>query len=233
MFELGCTIFCVVTFLVIRFIVRERKIALFQHELKNAEIEDLSRKNEILRVLAYRCSLTLIPNRAAFDTNVRPKDNGSSFRRDGQTSVFIWIDIDHFKFINDTFGHPIGDFVLSQVADRIRSIFRRDDDEIFRVYAENDVFRMGGEEFLIVATIDQAEASQFCERVRKIIADSPIISEASSHKVTVSLGYAFLNDCSIDTCITRADTALYRAKKAGRNCWRGYDHAIDAISKAA
>ena len=120
------------------------------------------------------------------------------------------LDIDHFKRVNDTYGHPIGDLVLQNVARLCQNSLR-----------EVDSFgRYGGEEF--VALLPQTNCEQAfatAERLRRSIAEGDIQSEAGVIRCTVSVGVATFNrNCkSLEELLERADQALYHAKRAGRN----------------
>jgi diguanylate cyclase (GGDEF)-like protein len=120
------------------------------------------------------------------------------------------VDIDHFKYINDTFGHPAGDQVLIAIANVCRKLFRNID----------IVGRYGGEEFSILLPETPIEtATEVAERFRYTIEKTAISYHRRHISVTVSLGLAALrNDCtSLNRLIERADTALYHAKAQGRN----------------
>lgn len=122
----------------------------------------------------------------------------------------VMVDIDHFKFINDTFGHPAGDQVLIAIANVCRKLFRNID----------IVGRYGGEEFSILLPETPVEiATEVAERFRYTIEKTVISYHRRHFSVTVSLGLAALrNDCtSLPRLIERADTALYHAKAQGRN----------------
>ncbi len=122
----------------------------------------------------------------------------------------VMVDIDHFKCINDTFGHPAGDHVLVAIANVCRKLFRNID----------IVGRYGGEEFSILLPETPVEtATEVAERFRYTIEKTVISYHRRHFSVTVSLGLAALrNDCtSITRLIERADTALYHAKAQGRN----------------
>ena len=118
----------------------------------------------------------------------------------------ILFDIDHFKKINDTFGHKVGDTVLQEIVIRSRESLRKDD----------IIVRWGGEEFLVL--IQGADAKALCkisEHLRRAIADNPI---EPVNQVTVSIGVSQLNaDDSMESLIQRADEAMYIAKHQGRN----------------
>jgi diguanylate cyclase (GGDEF)-like protein len=122
----------------------------------------------------------------------------------------IMLDIDHFKKINDSFGHPFGDQVLKCVADRMK--------ETLRSY---DILgRIGGEEFLIVSPgTTEAEAIVLAERVRSNIGNSSIVEGDKEVSITVCAGVALLSeaDDSAEMLLKRADKALYKAKQEGRN----------------
>lgn len=124
----------------------------------------------------------------------------------------IILDVDHFKMVNDTYGHDIGDQVLKQIAEMaIRSIRSAD-----------LAARFGGEEFVVLMPeTDAAQATEAAERIRSYIEKTPIkVSHSIGElKKTVSIGVAFLNDIgdSGQALLKRADEALYKAKHAGRN----------------
>jgi diguanylate cyclase (GGDEF)-like protein len=118
----------------------------------------------------------------------------------------IMIDIDHFKNINDKYGHLVGDAALREVASRIKNAVR-----IYDVLG-----RYGGEEFLVVLPdTDLADATALAERIRQRVKDI----SAEDVSITISLGVTCLQDKndSMDDMIKKADTALYQAKAAGRD----------------
>jgi diguanylate cyclase (GGDEF)-like protein len=126
----------------------------------------------------------------------------------------VMFDIDHFKNINDNYGHLAGDQVLKTMALTIKSKIRRED-----LFA-----RYGGEEFSIVLPeIDGYNAHQFAEKVRRIVEATDFLFEGTKMPVTISMGVATLDADTADAAalIKRADERLYEAKGAGRNCVRG------------
>lgn len=131
--------------------------------------------------------------------------------RQGHPVTLVMADIDHFKKINDTFGHPAGDCVLKSVAKKLVESLR----------AEDAVGRMGGEEFLILLTGTAPEKTQDAlERVRTNIATAPLIVAADHYPVTMSFGAATTvpqHGDKFDALIAKADEALYAAKNGGRN----------------
>jgi two-component system cell cycle response regulator len=154
-------------------------------------------------------NLTGIANRGVIMDSVRRERS----RQDRGATAFaiLLADIDHFKYVNDTFGHPAGDLVLREVANRMTNCIRPYD----------CVGRYGGEEFLIVVpSSDAMGAVGLAERIRKDIEARPIVVEGASIPVTASLGVA----CSTPNrlldpqeMLRLADDALYRAKANGRN----------------
>lgn len=124
-------------------------------------------------------------------------------------AAVLLIDVDRFKSVNDSLGHAAGDIVLREVAERVRAHIR----------AADVVARYGGEEFLVVMADTAAEeAALVAERLRAAIAASPVMVEGQAVPVTASVGVASGGSGTLsDDVIAAADTALYAAKKAGRN----------------
>jgi diguanylate cyclase (GGDEF)-like protein len=120
------------------------------------------------------------------------------------------LDIDHFKDVNDQFGHLVGDQVLRVVTERCLQIIR-----------ETDVLgRYGGEEFILLVPETGLEGiKQLAERLRVAVSDTPILARGKTVHVTASIGLAVLspNCADLDQLISMADEALYLAKRTGRN----------------
>jgi len=131
-------------------------------------------------------------------------------RREGISLFAVMIDIDLFKNINDTYGHPAGDAVLKQFALVCQECLR-----------EIDVFgRLGGEEFaLVLAGVDEREAFEICDRIRASLEKAEIVTDEGIIKLTASFGCSAMSaeDEKIDAVLNRADKALYDAKGGGRN----------------
>lgn len=130
-------------------------------------------------------------------------------RRDGGVVSLAFIDADHFKRINDSYGHPVGDEVLVALVERIRGALRPYD----------HLGRYGGEEFVVIAVGANALSSALHERIRETVAARPVQSAAGPIPVTVSMGVAvFPGDVTDQPELVRqADRALYHAKATGRN----------------
>ena len=164
---------------------------------------------EALRRLATRDQLTGLLNRREFD-RILGEERERALRF-GHGLGLVMLDIDHFKSINDTHGHPAGDVVLREVARRLASMVRTVD----------RVARFGGEEFtLILMQTDVANASDVARRACSVIARDPIMAtDTVALNVTVSAGVALLpaDARSGAELVAAADKALYTAKQGGRN----------------
>lgn len=170
--------------------------------------KDLNTAQATLQKMALTDVLTGLNNRR--QVMARLEEEFQRAIRLGESICLISIDIDHFKTINDTHGHPFGDLVLKCVAQRMQSSVRPYD----------IVGRIGGEEFLIVAPATSSqEALALAERIVIAVRQDPIAEGNAHSTVTVSAGVAVINaiDSGIDDLLRRADRALYRAKEAGRN----------------
>ena len=131
-------------------------------------------------------------------------------RADGRPAGVILLDVDHFKAVNDTHGHPVGDHVLATVAQTLRANLRSDD----------LVARIGGEEFLVVlADAPQDRLQRIAERLRAAVAACTVHANGQALSVTVSAGIADLDECADAAAKAMADVdrALYDAKARGRN----------------
>ena len=175
------------------------------------EISERKRLEEELRRLATTDPLTGTLNRRSFFE----RSSGDDFRRRQQDgSAVVMFDVDHFKLINDTFGHAAGDAALAQIADICRANLREQD----------SVGRLGGEEFAcLLPGVTASQARTTAERLRTAVAEQDIIlADGRKTSVTISAGLALFTpgDETLDAVLRRADSALYLAKKHGRNCVR-------------
>ncbi len=164
--------------------------------------------NEQMETMATTDALTGLHNRRAFSALFAERLLRAE--RYGRKCSVIMCDIDHFKTVNDTYGHPTGDMVLKTVSRLLQSEARKTD----------AVGRLGGEEFAIVMEeTDSRAAKQTAERIRERVQKEVMLCELGKLQVTLSLGIATFPDDgnSLDLLISRADEALYRAKHGGRN----------------
>ncbi|AOJ72594.1 MULTISPECIES: sensor domain-containing diguanylate cyclase [Burkholderia] len=162
-----------------------------------------------LQEYANRDGLTGIANRRFFEARLR--DEFSRWQRYGGNLSVLLFDLDHFKTINDRFGHVVGDNVLRVMAQRVADVVR-----------SQDTFgRFGGEEFaLLLPCTSLDEAMQVAEKIRQTIGSTPIEAEGARVPVTASVGgaAAHVGALTHETLVNEADAALYRAKRQGRNC---------------
>jgi diguanylate cyclase (GGDEF)-like protein len=176
------------------------------------ELEDnLVEAREEMRYRATHDSLTGLRNRAEILLFAQKALVRSIHR--GNTPLMMLCDVDHFKQINDTYGHPAGDAVLEEVARRLAGAIR----------PEDAVGRYGGEEFLIILNdCKRASAQSRSDSIRQTIAQTQVAVAGVSLPVTMSIG-SVLHEGGADigeleTMLAQADAALYRAKANGRNC---------------
>lgn len=177
-----------------------------------SQIEDITaRKREEARLnkLAFRDALTGLPNRRLFDERITHEIE--SARRNKQQMALMFIDIDHFKRINDSYGHDVGDDVIKKVADEMRGVLR----------ASDTLARLGGDEFVVMLNdLPDAEAAiKVAENLRKPFAG--LLRFASCEiQITLSIGVAIWTpekNNSVTSLMKRADVALYQVKANGRN----------------
>ena len=191
---------------------RTGRIKAHQRELqwlvkqRTAQLEESHRK---LRVLATHDSLTQLWNRSAV-MDILEKELVRC-QRERSTLVVALADLDHFKKINDTLGHQIGDTVLREVAHRFRSATRSYD----------SVGRYGGEELLLILPgMPLAEVEQRLREIHEVVSATPLaIGQDQTVNITCSLGVVCISgeQCTVEQAICRADAALYHAKDLGRN----------------
>ncbi|MDD2759223.1 MAG: GGDEF domain-containing protein [Methylomonas sp.] len=156
---------------------------------------------------AYTDTLTQTHNRAAFNDMLSREIMRAS--RGGQQLSLIFIDIDHFKLINDEHGHDCGDFALTSVASTVKDSVRGSD----------VVFRYGGEEFVVLLSdTNQEEAAIIAERIRSNIESRILAYGIAVLNLSASLGVSSLKaDDDMESLVKRADSAMYKAKQTGRN----------------
>jgi diguanylate cyclase (GGDEF)-like protein/PAS domain S-box-containing protein len=170
--------------------------------------EELRRGDAQWRHLAHHDALTGIPNRLAFTDHLAHCVERA--RRHGHGFALMFVDLDHFKWVNDSLGHPVGDHLLVQTARRLRETVR----------AEDFVARIGGDEFTIVLE-DLASAADAERMATKVLAALGEAVDLQGQKVgaSASVGIALFpqHGHDADTLMRSADKAMYRAKQAGRS----------------
>lgn len=170
--------------------------------------DELIAAREALRLQTMKDALTGLWNRTVFMEMFECELQRA--RRAGTQTGLLLLDLDHFKTINDTYGHLIGDIVLRETAERLRQNVRTYD----------FVGRFGGEEFLIgVPACDGGNLRKHAERIRSAVAATPVRVGTLEIPLTLSIGAAVVpaENPSAKTAMAVADAAMYRAKRAGRN----------------
>lgn len=170
---------------------------------------NLLNAREELRERAEKDLLTMLPNRSAIHSVLESEI--ARCHRDLRSVGVVLLDLDHFKSVNDTYGHLAGDAVLRETAHRFRMSIRPYD----------QIGRYGGEEFLLVLpNCDLAQAHLQAERMRVVMEQKPMYVDGKPLRVTASFGVTVSDgtDRPIEEYVRAADEALYKAKHQGRNC---------------
>jgi diguanylate cyclase (GGDEF)-like protein len=198
----------------------EAELSLAQQQ-ERADHERRQAEAKIMH-MAHHDALTGLPNRVLFH---RRLTEAVARSRRGESCAVLFLDLDHFKAVSDTLGHPIGDLLLREVTERLQRELRDTD----------TVARLGGDEFAIVqSNIEQAEAvAALAVRLVQVLGEA---YEIAGHRVMIgtSIGIALvpLDGEDPDQILKNADLALYRAKADGRNRHRFFEPAMDAIMQA-
>lgn len=197
--------------------VREQELSKYKNKLEKLVTQrtaELQTALEEVRLASMKDSLTGCYNRAYINESL-PREIKRAQRYNNPLSIIL-CDIDHFKNINDTYGHQAGDVILQKIANCLQQGVRRDVDW---------VARYGGEEFLIALPVSDRNGAQFAgERLRKNICDLAINIDGNSIQVRASFGVSTIDNwksysgISQEELIKNADSHLYSAKNKGRNC---------------
>jgi diguanylate cyclase (GGDEF)-like protein/PAS domain S-box-containing protein len=178
------------------------------------DITERKKYEDMLKELALHDPLTGLPNRTYFSQCLKIEMEKAKQSK-LLLSVFV-LDIDHFKEINDTYGHDIGDEVLKEFAKRVKKAIRKND----------FLARIGGDEFVILIPelTEKANVIEIAERIQQYLHDDWIIANDKIN-ITSSIGISFYNQFELDekTLFKNADLALYEAKKKGRNNYQIYN----------
>ncbi len=189
-------------------------------ELVALGIANAQARSELLS-RAMTDPLTGLANHRAFHERLAVEVERAD--RHGRHLAVAVMDLDHFKAVNDTYGHPVGDRVLRELSDRLRVLTR----------PEDEFARVGGEEFaLILPECDPAAASSILERMRCAVADAPFAEVRG--RITISIGVAHLSDAGgPNELYQQADEALYLAKDEGRDRVSAWVHGLAASPTTA
>lgn len=198
--------------------VRNPDHSILRYIVAFRDIRELKAKEAELQRMAHYDSLTGLPNRYLLTERLR--QGIVNAKRSGTLLAACYMDLDGFKYINDTMGHDTGDLVLVEVANRVRTALRRKD----------TVARIGGDELALLLT-NLSQPSDCCEVLDRILASTsqPITLPNGLGKVTASIGVSFfhLDGDSFDVLFSKADTAMYEAKRAGKNRYAFYDSTLN------
>jgi diguanylate cyclase (GGDEF)-like protein len=175
--------------------------------------EELIQQKEIYNYQAHHDSLTGLPNRALF--NDRLEQAIIKSKRETTKVALFFLDLDHFKEINDTLGHDVGDAILVNVANRLKAVMREGD----------TISRLGGDEFTVIMQDLKHEehAAVLAEKIIETFKEA-IIIENNALYITTSIGISlFPKDASeMQSLVRLADIAMYKAKDSGRNTFKFY-----------
>lgn len=182
--------------------------------------KDITEKIEhqkLMEDMVYFDPLTKLPNRKLFEDRLNQMLNLS--KTNGNPIAVLFLDVDRFKFINDSLGHHIGDEVLKIVAQRLQSEIRQTD----------TACRFAGDEFaMLLPNMEEHEAISLAQQLNAALAKTFIVN-GHSLSVSASIGIAFNNSAeeSVDSLLKKADTAMYFTKKAGKNNYTLYNAELD------
>ena len=185
----------------------------------DTDITERRQAEEVIRRIAYHDDLTGLPNRRLFRDRVALALARS--HRNRQSVAVMMLDLDHFKDVNDTLGHSVGDRLLRAVGDRLAGLLRQSD----------TVARMGGDEFLLL--LPEISGREDAARVARKALEAfrkPFVFDDHKLNITTSIGIALYpgDGEDGDTLMKNADIAMYRAKDRGRDNYQRYTPAMDA-----
>jgi diguanylate cyclase (GGDEF)-like protein len=172
--------------------------------------------------LALHDTLTALPNRLLFDD--RLNSLLSNWRRRYESFGLVFIDLDHFKEINDQFGHKTGDLVLIEIAQRIRACVRETD----------TVARLGGDEFVVLlGQVNSREHLLSMARQMLTKINGPMVVGEETIQISASIGISLCPEDGIDASalLHRADSSMYLVKKNGRNGVMGHENLLFSVEK--
>jgi diguanylate cyclase (GGDEF)-like protein len=182
------------------------------------DISELMRREQRIRHMVEHDALTGLPNRVLFRQRV--EDTIAATRRNRCLAAVMCLDIDHFKHVNDTLGHPIGDRLLCAIAERLETELR----------SEDTAARLGGDEFaIIVRQVQSPEAVASLATRLLVQLNQPVLIDGQQLLASSSIGIALIDvDAQDADCVIKsADLALYRAKADGRATYRFFDEEMD------
>lgn len=190
--------------------------------VEGLDVTDLKFSQQQLKHLAFYDPLTNLPNRTLLSERMQVALQMT--RENGKLLVIGYLDLDHFKPVNDRLGHDVGDQLLIEVANRLRHASR----------AHDTIARLGGDEFVLLLPShkNRQEAEASLKRILNRIA-APYRLHGNQIAISASLGYTLFpdDDCDADMLLRHADQAMYAAKQQGRNCYYLFDSEQNSVQK--
>ncbi|PZR24893.1 MAG: hypothetical protein DI538_27820, partial [Azospira oryzae] len=178
------------------------------------DVTEARREQARLRLASQTDALTQLLNRAGFDAGTQQRMQDARQEASGRYLALLYLDLDRFKPVNDTYGHPTGDALLKAVALRLRHTLRPDD----------LVARLGGDEFAVMLTQlgHPEDAGRIADKLLRVLTTPFHIGDLRL-EIGVSIGYSVVQDgqAALHDLVAAADSHLYEAKRAGRGSWRG------------
>ncbi|MAU94402.1 MAG: diguanylate cyclase [Fulvimarina sp.] len=188
-----------------------------------ADVSERKAAEEALRFTAHHDTLTGLPNRALFASQLEAVITRA--RETRHSAALISVDLDHFKDINDLYGHPAGDAVLRATAERLSTI----------AGPAGIVARLGGDEFAIILANQpfRNQVADLAFRIVRAVSEPPDVGNGIQIRPGASVGFALTPDDAVEqeALISRADVALYHAKRNGRNTFAGFEPGMDTDLK--
>ena len=198
-------------------VVKDLKGGILNYVAIFSDITKMKKSNEKIEFLAHHDPLTSLPNRLLL--KARLDQSITHANKEKEILAIMFIDIDNFKIINDTYGHSIGDKIINLVASRLKRNIREDD----------TISRIGGDEFILVLE-NIGDIKNIKKIANKILNDfnEPVKLEEYLFEITISIGITLFpnNGLNVEELIKQADTAMYSAKNAGKNQFQFYKNEM-------
>ena len=191
----------------------------------STDITEHKQQQQEIHQLAFYDALTGLPNRRMLLDRLQHAVAIRQRQTDGAQGALLFVDLDHFKDLNDTLGHAMGDELLQQVAQRLQTHLRKVD----------TLARLGGDEFVVLLTdlhpdleLSSQKASLIGEKIVQLLAE-PFMLQQRPYNLSASVGVVMFSDgCNADQLLQRADLAMYDAKERGRNGVRFFNQQMQA-----